>query len=96
MDEVFAALMKKVYVGEEFLLALSPVLKSPHKGADIIFNTLPFPGHVSKDSEVRQQSPSTKRRMTSKIPQINHDSKHDALPVQTLHTRTLLSLSGVN
>lgn len=93
MDEVFAALMKKVYVGEEFLSALSPVLKSPHKGADIIFNTLPFPGHVSKDSEVRQQSP---RSMTSKIPQTNYDSKHDALPVQTLHTRTLLSLSGVN
>lgn len=54
MDEVFAALMKKVYLGEEFLLSLSPVLKSPNKGIDMIFNTLPFPGHISKDSEVSQ------------------------------------------
>lgn len=54
MDEVFAALMKKVYLGEEFLSSLSPVLKRPDKGIDIIFNTLPFPGHISKDSEVSQ------------------------------------------
>ncbi len=79
MDEVFAALMKKVYLGEELLSSLSPVLKSPNKGADIISNTLPFPGHISKDSEVRKH----KTHMTSKILLTNHDCKHDALPVQT-------------
>lgn len=53
---MFAALMKKVYLGEELLSSLSTVLKSPDKGVDIIPNTLPFPGHISEDSEVRQQS----------------------------------------
>lgn len=55
MDEVFAALMKKVYLGEEFLSSLSTVLKRPNKGVDIISNTLPFPGHISTDLEVMQQ-----------------------------------------
>lgn len=48
--------MKKVYMGEEFLSSLYPVLKTPDKGIDIIFNTLPFPGYINKDSEVRQQA----------------------------------------
>lgn len=51
-DEVFAALMKKgLFGGEEFLSALKVLTK----GLDIIFNTLPFPGHVSGDSAVRPQ-----------------------------------------
>lgn len=58
--------MKKVYLGgEQLLSSLSPVLKSPDKGVDIIPNTLPFPGHISEDAEVRQQSLCC--RMTSKF-----------------------------
>lgn len=98
MDEVFAALMKKVYLGGgEFLSSLSPVLKSPDKGVDIIPNTLPFPGHISEDSEVK--SPSSERRMTSKVHQTNHDSKHDVLPAQTehaAHVDFLFRVSGFN
>lgn len=49
---MFAALMKKgLFGGEEFLSALKVLTK----GLDIIFNTLPFPGHVSGDSAVRPQ-----------------------------------------
>lgn len=78
MDEVFAALMKKVYLGgEEFLSALSPALKSPNKSADIISNTLPFPGHISKDSDVMLQSHKHKMSTTSKILCTNYDNKHD-------------------
>lgn len=30
------------------MVLIAPDLKSPHNGPDIIFNTVPFPGSISK------------------------------------------------
>ena len=70
---MFVALMKKIYLGweegAELLSSLSPVLRSPDKGAGIIFNTVPFTGHISGDSAA------TERHVTARGLQMNHDSE---------------------
>lgn len=46
-DGVFAALMKKIYLGAELLSSLSPFLQSSDKG----FNTVPLTGHSLGDGD---------------------------------------------
>lgn len=74
---------------------MPPDLKSPNKGGDIIFNTLPFPGHISRDSEVSLSLSATKSNITFKC-LTHHLSKQNILPVQTQHWDSLPLLAGIN
>lgn len=76
-DGVFAALMKKIYLGAELLSSLSPFLQSPDKGFGFIFNTVPLTGHsVGWGGGVYGTE-------TAKNLQTNMTMNNDLFPLQT-------------